>query len=61
MELSGVQEDDVVSVAIDTMAMNLDRSCLAAKSSDYMFVYYAQPLDRRSVWCCTFSVISQGR
>jgi hypothetical protein len=35
MELSGVQEVDVVSVAGDSMAMNPDQSGLAAKPSDY--------------------------
>jgi hypothetical protein len=39
MELSGIQEGDVVSAGIDATAMNPDRSCLAAKSSDYMLGY----------------------
>jgi hypothetical protein len=46
MRISGVQPGDVVSVAVDAMAMAPDRVCLAAKSSDYLFVYYAQPLNR---------------
>jgi hypothetical protein len=48
MKLSGVCKDDIVSVAVDAMAMSPDRSCLGAKSSDYVFVYYAQPLLRRN-------------
>jgi hypothetical protein len=46
MELSGVEPGDVVSVAVDAMSMSPDRSCLSAKASDYLFVYYAQPLAR---------------
>jgi hypothetical protein len=46
MKLSGVQPGDVVSVAVDAMAMSPDRSCLAAHSSDYLLVFYAQPLAR---------------
>jgi hypothetical protein len=46
MELSGVQPGDDVSIAVDAMAMTADRACLAAKSSNYLFVYYAQPLSR---------------
>jgi hypothetical protein len=62
VELSGVQESDIVSDGADPKATNPDRSCLAAKSSDYMFVYYAQPLARlRTVWRCAFSVMPQGR
>jgi hypothetical protein len=47
IKLSGVKKNAAVSVAVDAMAMSPDRSCLAAKSSDYLFVFYAQPLDRR--------------
>jgi hypothetical protein len=46
MKFSGIQSGDVVSVAVDTMAMSPDRSCLAAKSSDSLFMSYAQPLAR---------------
>jgi hypothetical protein len=46
MERSGVQESGIVSVAIDGMATNPDRSDLAAKCSEYMFAYYVQPLAR---------------
>jgi hypothetical protein len=46
MKLSGVKDSAAVSVAVDAMAMSPDRSCLAAKSSDYLFVFYAQPLER---------------
>jgi hypothetical protein len=28
------------------MAMTADRACLAAKFSDYLFMYYAQPLSQ---------------
>jgi hypothetical protein len=38
MELAGVHEGNIVSVAADAMAMNPDRSCLAAKSNNYMLV-----------------------
>jgi hypothetical protein len=48
MRVSGVQPKDLVSVAVDAMAMTPERSSVGAKSSDYMFVIYAQPLDRRS-------------
>jgi hypothetical protein len=46
VELSGVQEGDVVSVAVDRMAMNSNRSCLAAMPSDDMFVNCARPRAR---------------
>jgi hypothetical protein len=44
IDLTGVGKGDVVSVAVDAMAMIPDRSCLAAKSNDYFFVSSAQPL-----------------
>jgi hypothetical protein len=62
IELSDVQEGGVVSVAVDAMAMNPNRSCLAAKP--VIICSYIMPsrwLDRRSVWRCTFSVMPQGR
>jgi hypothetical protein len=37
----------VVSVAVDAIAMNPDRSYLPTKKSDYAFVVFVQPLDRR--------------
>jgi hypothetical protein len=46
MQLSGVTAEEVVSVAVDAMAMSPDRSCFAAKARDYLFVFYAQPLAR---------------
>jgi hypothetical protein len=44
MELFRFEQGDIVSVAVDAMAMTPDRSCLAAKSGDYLFLFYAQPL-----------------
>jgi hypothetical protein len=44
LQLSDIQEADVVSVAVDAMAMTLDhRSFMVAKPADHSFVYYAQP------------------
>jgi hypothetical protein len=34
MELSRIEQGDIVSASVDAMAMSLDRSCLAAKSGD---------------------------
>jgi hypothetical protein len=46
MELSRIEQGDIVSVAVDAMSMSPDRSCLAAKSGDYLFVFCAEPLAR---------------
>jgi hypothetical protein len=47
MRLSDIQEGEVVSVAVDAMAMTPDhRPFIAAKSGDYLFLDYAQPLSR---------------
>jgi hypothetical protein len=59
MQLSGVRPGDVVSVAVDAMAVAPDRSCLAAKSSDCLFVYDAQPLDRPKK-CMALHVLKHG-
>jgi hypothetical protein len=37
----------IVSVAVDAIAMNPDRSYLPSSKSDYAFVVFVQPLDRR--------------
>jgi hypothetical protein len=62
MEFSGAQEGDVVSVAVDAMAMNLDRSCRATKPSDWIFAYYAQPIGRpKKRLALRLSVMPQGK
>jgi hypothetical protein len=47
IELSELPENAIVSMAIDAMAMSPDRDYLPGEGSDYAFVIYGQPLDRR--------------
>jgi hypothetical protein len=47
IELSQLPEKSIVSMAIDAMAMSPDRDYLPSEGSDYAFVIYGQPLDRR--------------
>jgi hypothetical protein len=47
LDTTGLPEGSVVSVAVDAMAMNPDRSYLPTKQSEYAFVVFVQPLNRR--------------
>jgi hypothetical protein len=47
LEMTKLPEQSVVSVAVDAMAMNADRSYLPSKKSDSVFVIFVQTLDRR--------------
>jgi hypothetical protein len=47
LEMTNLPEHSVVSVPVDAMAMNADRSYLPSKKSDSAFVIFVQPLDRR--------------
>jgi phenylpyruvate tautomerase PptA (4-oxalocrotonate tautomerase family) len=47
MTTNNLPPPSVVSVAIDAMAMNRDRSYLPSKDADYRCAIYRQPVDRR--------------
>jgi hypothetical protein len=46
IEANRLPDNSVISVAIDAMAMNSDRSTLPASEADYVFVIFAQPVER---------------
>jgi hypothetical protein len=46
MGVSSIRPHDVISVAVDAMAMSSERPCLSAKASNDLFVLYVQPLSR---------------
>jgi hypothetical protein len=55
---SDLPAGSLVSLAVDAMAMTSDRHYLLGKENDFVFVFYAQPLDRRFK-CCPLYVMTR--